>query len=404
MKRIDFGEVRGHASALHDLLRDHKDRRIQHHLRKLVLQLEMMEEAATTVPESARTLAAWLARLCDAEHGALVRRWPGEEDPADALRIEAHVALQKERLLAGAALQTEVERGVKHMAGMLGIPGARAIPVAERIAWFAEALLEHLRQDRETIRQLHRLAQATMESLRAVQQLLLGLDEESPELQQVSIMLARPVPEDPVAARAHLQRINDELQQAQRRMIERGRRMRSALDARVRDLSGLSDRLSAMERQARSDSLTGLPNRRALKEFLADQPPGRTMSLAMIDIDRLREINTAGGREQGDRALCAAAEAMAARLRAEDLLFRIGGDEFVALFPGIDADHALQAARGLLESVCARPSADGQPGVRISVGVAERRAGEKPLPWLKRADAALYVAKGRGGGCVELAP
>ncbi len=402
----DLTELKTHALALHDLMREHKDRKVQHHLRKLVFQLEMTEERHASVPEVARILAGWLARLCDAEHGALVRRYPGEEDECDAARIDAHVQSQREQQLAGAALHAEVERGVKHLAGMLGVSGAQTVPVAERISWFAGQLLEHLRQDREMGEQLHQLARATMESLRSVQSILLSMDDDSPELQHIAVMLEQPVPDDPVAARAHLQRISHDLQQVQRRMVERGKRAHRAIDERVQAFANVSEQLESARNRTRSDSLTGLPNRRALKAFLAEQHPNQTITLAMIDIDQLRDINAAVGDKGGDRCLCAIAETLDGRLRTDDMLFRIGGDEFVVVFPGIDGKGGIRAAHGLRESICNAPItiANRTVTLRLSLGVAERNGNEKLLSWLKRADAALYVAKGKGGNRVELAP
>ena len=401
----DLAQIKEHAAALHDLLRDHNNRKVQSHLRKLIYQLELMEQLPDQVPESARALAGWLARMCDAEHGTLVRRYPGDPDEGDAARIDHHVGERRAQLHAGMALQSEVERGVKHLAGMLGLSGVQAVPLRERISWFAAALLAHLREDREVGEHLHQLALTTMESLRSVQEVLLGMGEESPELRHVAMMLSQPIPDDPVEARDYLKQVSADLQRVQRKMVEEGKRMRRDINDRVRDFEDVSSRIASMQQQARSDGLTGLPNRRALKDFLAEQPRQATISLAMVDIDRLRQVNAASGEEVGDRCLCAVAELFSGRIRADDMLFRIGGDEFVVVFPGVAAKGAAQAAEGLRQSVCAKPLAlaGGKVALTVSLGVAERTAGERLHAWLKRADAALYVAKGRGGNRTEVA-
>ncbi|MDX8413895.1 MAG: GGDEF domain-containing protein [Mariprofundales bacterium] len=402
----DFAQLKEHASALHELLREHKDRKVQSHLRKLVYQLEMMAEAPDHVSESTRDLARWLAGLCDAEHGALVQRYAGAPNGGDAPRIGLHVKEQKIHLHDGIALYSEVERGVKHLAGMLGVSGVQAVPVADRIPWFANALLEHLREDREVGNQLHQLALTTMESLRSVQEVLVGIGDESPELRHVAMMLSHPIPADPQEARDYLKQVSTNLQQVQRKMVEDGRRMRHDIDDRMQDFETVSSQIASMQQQTRSDALTGLPNRRALKEFLAEQQSAKQISLAMVDIDQLQLINAAVGEAVGDRCLCEIAELFGSRIRAKDMLFRIGGDEFVVVFPGVGGNGAKQAALGMHSSVCQKPLAlaGKKVQVKVSFGVAARLDGERLHAWLKRADAALYVAKGKGGDGVELAP
>ncbi|MDQ6965258.1 MAG: GGDEF domain-containing protein [Mariprofundales bacterium] len=402
----DFAQLKEHALALHDLLRDHKDRKVQMHLRKLVYQLEMMEGGAAQLPESVRELVRWLTGLCDAEHGALVKRYAGDPDGGDAPRIARHVKEQKRHLHEGMVLYSEVERGVKHLAGMLGVSGVQSVAVPDRISWFANALLEHLREDREVGRQLHQLALTTMESLRSVQEVLLGMGDESPELRHVKVMLSNPIPDDPQEAHHYLMQVSANLQQVQRQMVDEGRRMRHDIGDRLHDFETVSSQIASMQQQTRSDTLTGLPNRRALKEFLAEQPLQDTVSLAMVDVDRLQQINESAGEAAGDRALCEIAELFSGRIRERDMLFRIGGDEFVVVFPGVNGAGAVQAALGLHGSVCQKPLAlaGRRVGIELSFGVAERLPDERLHAWLKRADAALYVVKGRGGNGVELAP
>jgi len=182
--------------------------------------------------------------------------------------------------------------------------------------------------------------------------------------------------------------------------------MRHDIDDRMQDFETVSSQIAAMQQQTRSDGLTGLPNRRALKAFLAEQQSAEQISLAMVDIDQLQQINAAVGESVGDRCLCEIAERFGSRIRAKDMLFRIGGDEFVVVFPGVGGKGAEQAALGMHSSVCQKPLAlaGKKVPVKVSFGVAARLEGERLHAWLKRADAALYVAKGKGGNSVELAP
>jgi len=403
----DFSSLKQHAFALYDLLQTSEDPEVKSHLRKLIYQLDMMDEASLIVPESARTLAAWLLRMCDVEHGLLVKRYPDDPNEMDGVSIDQHVKLQQEQLHAGMTLESNVLRGVKHLAGMLGVSGVNTVPVADQMAWFANVLLEHLRQDQDMGKQLHQLALATMDSLRAIQEMLAEIGEQSPELQHVAMMLSTPIPTDPVQARNYLQQVNDNLQHVQRKMIEGSKRMQHDIDDRVQDFEGVSNQLSATHKEVRSDTLTGLPNRRALIDFLDDHPALTTISLVILDIDQLQKVNDLTGEAGGDRCLCELADLLIGRVRAEDMVFRVGGDEFVVVFPGIGSEAAMKAVQGLHESVDHMPElylSGHKIKIRVSLGLAERAGNEALHAWIKRADAALYVAKGKGGHCLEASP
>jgi len=221
-------------------------------------------------------------------------------------------------------------------------------------------------------------------------------------LQHVAMMLSRPIPDDPVQARHYLKQISHDLQHIQHKMIEGGKRMRRDIDARVQAFEDVSNQLSAAQEQARSDALTGLPNRRSLIDFLTGQPQQTVVSLTIMDIDQLQQINDLAGEVGGNRCLCDIADLLIERVRVDDMVFRVGGDEFIVVFPGIGGDDATQAAQALHASIDQMAlSLSGQTiHVRSSFGLAERLADEPLHAWIKRADAALYVAKGRGGNCV----
>ncbi|MFC5141122.1 diguanylate cyclase domain-containing protein [Actinomycetospora rhizophila] len=153
---------------------------------------------------------------------------------------------------------------------------------------------------------------------------------------------------------------------------------------------------------ALADPLTGLPNRRALDRHL-DEVLERAVgspAVAMIDVDRFKQINDTASHARGDEVLRGVATALRSSLRAPDLVARYGGDEFVVVLPDTvvaDAAAALGRARA---AVAALPAAQGRP-VTLSVGVVAARAGEGPADVLARADAAMYAAKRAGGDAVR---
>jgi diguanylate cyclase (GGDEF)-like protein len=158
------------------------------------------------------------------------------------------------------------------------------------------------------------------------------------------------------------------------------------------------DRLNALARaheRASSDPLTGLGHHGPFGERLAAATPGRTALLA-IDIDQFKTINDTLGHAAGDKALVDLARALESTLRQGDSLYRIGGDEFVAVVEVPSAAEAVAVAERLA-------SAARLTGWTISVGVAVQRPEETAETTLSRADQALYSVKRQGRDGVLLA-
>jgi diguanylate cyclase (GGDEF)-like protein len=149
--------------------------------------------------------------------------------------------------------------------------------------------------------------------------------------------------------------------------------------------------LKQLHRQATSDPLTGLRHHGSFGERIAAATPGRTALLA-IDVDQFKSINDMYGHQVGDRVLVNLARALESALRHGDELYRIGGDEFVAVVDVLRPEEAVGIGRRLADAA-------REIGRTVSVGVAVRRFGESPELTLRRADAALYDVKrdGRDG-------
>ena len=143
-----------------------------------------------------------------------------------------------------------------------------------------------------------------------------------------------------------------------------------------------------------TDSLTGVPNRRAMDSRLPDAVQGRA-SVLLVDVDHFKAINDTHGHAAGDEALRKVAQAFKATLRDTDFLARTGGDEFMVLLPGAGKDARIVAER-------LRTAAE-TVGYTISVGLCVPSVGEviSGDEAAKRADAALYRAKAAGRNCVR---
>ena len=169
-----------------------------------------------------------------------------------------------------------------------------------------------------------------------------------------------------------------------------------------------SERLEAMLFE---DPLTGLSNRRFILTQLAGAVSGarrhdRPLTIAIVDIDHFKSVNDRFGHAAGDRVLAAVAGSLREHLRAEDQLGRLGGEEFLAVLPDVDAPAGAAAAEKLRDEV-ARVGVehDGRElNVTVSIGWAAWDGAEAPEELLRRADEALYDAKRGGRDRVRGAP
>jgi diguanylate cyclase (GGDEF)-like protein len=153
--------------------------------------------------------------------------------------------------------------------------------------------------------------------------------------------------------------------------------------------------LHKLHERAMSDPLTGLRHHGPFGERIATATPGRTALLA-IDVDQFKRVNDTYGHQAGDELLVGLARALEGALRHGDELYRIGGDEFVAVVDVPQPEEAVRIAQRLA-------TAARRTGRTISVGVAVQRDGEPAEHTLRRADAALYEVKRQGRDGVRLA-
>ncbi|MEH6459847.1 diguanylate cyclase [Chitinimonas sp. JJ19] len=176
------------------------------------------------------------------------------------------------------------------------------------------------------------------------------------------------------------------------------------------DVTSRHVRETRLSHEAGTDALTGLANRRRFFErgsetFELARRHRRPFSLLMIDIDHFKQVNDAHGHAVGDEVLVRLARLLEVTLRQGDLAVRLGGEEFVAVLPETNLEHAIEAAERIREAVENAPLTleDGTLiEFTVSVGAAQMQEDDKELQSLLiAADAALYRAKANGRNRVE---
>ena len=169
---------------------------------------------------------------------------------------------------------------------------------------------------------------------------------------------------------------------------------------------------AVLSEQARTDPLTGLPNRLKLTEDLEAlheraERYGQDYALAMCDVDNFKGYNDTYGHPAGDRVLQEVAAALAGSSRRADGVYRFGGEEFLLVLPNqtwAGAEAATQRARAAVEDLAIEHAGGPAGVVTVSAGVAAFTEGHRPDldTMLAEADRALYAAKAAGRNRVVL--
>ena len=170
-----------------------------------------------------------------------------------------------------------------------------------------------------------------------------------------------------------------------------------------RDLTASVVAEARIEELSHNDVLTGLPNRSALVDAVTAatteaRRDGHAYAFLLVDLDRFRQINDSLGHDVGDRVLQTVAHRIQACLRADDLLARLGGDQFAVLVRPADAGAAETTARRILNVVAQPCSVDGAPfTLTCSIGIALAPSqGNRIDDLVRHAEAAMRIVKSAG--------
>jgi diguanylate cyclase len=194
---------------------------------------------------------------------------------------------------------------------------------------------------------------------------------------------------------------------------EENQALESQLADTTDELGRLREHLEQVRRDAMTDALTNLSNRKAFDETLdrtcaQAHARGEPAVLAVVDIDHFKVFNDTWGHQTGDQVIRYVASVIGRVAEGARFAARYGGEEFAVIFPGEKSSVALAALEAAREEISSRilkrrSTNEDLGAITISTGIAEYRAGDTPAALLERADGALYASKRSGRNRTSLA-
>ena len=154
-----------------------------------------------------------------------------------------------------------------------------------------------------------------------------------------------------------------------------------------------------VEDRSKLDTMTGLYNHTHFMERIAEDTPSNDGSLIILDIDQFKDINTSFGYVQGDEALIQVVEAVRKAVRSQDVVGRIGGEEFAVFLQDASKDEAKVVAsriRKFVEKIEFAPEKGVKAPLTVSIGVAMKNEVDNVVGAMKLADLRMYKAKESG--------
>jgi len=375
-------------------------------MRRIVQHVEHLQRTPAIHPAQHQSILMLLSQLLDAEHGILLK---AHDDTGlseqDNQQLQAHVTERQKMLQTIQQDWPALQTFLTSIQDLLGQTPSSHDDLGVRIRELEKHLREHLHQDGQLRTELNQFINVLQGSIGSVLHMLDEVGEDAPELKQTQNILQQDLPDDPIQAKALLQQAREGLVQAGNKLTAASQTMRDNMQQQVSQMTDLSSRLEEAEHAARKDPLTGLANRRKFTEFLTSLPQDIDISFVMVDIDFFKKINDRYGHDAGDDILSDLANVLNDCTRKNDMVARLGGEEFCVVLPEAGLQQAGTLAANLCQAVSLHRFVSGSHhiDVTISLGVSQRKGSEGSELSIKRADKALYQSKKDGRNCVTLA-
>ncbi|PIO88707.1 MAG: hypothetical protein COS82_09490 [Zetaproteobacteria bacterium CG06_land_8_20_14_3_00_59_53] len=373
----------------------------QRKLRLLIMEAEKGGGDKPAGPDPlAGSIRDWLCGFLDDEHAVELAR--PDKRQRDDNAFARHVA-ERRKVLEQGLTAGESVAGIVRLCELLG-HDSEADNLTDGLRQLQHFLRHHLIMDEKLRVEVSVLGQFLADSLGHLEEMTSHLGDEDSELNQARSILSQPLAEDPKTAYEQLSKACEFLTSAGSKLDSAVQSVTEQMKSHVQEVDSLRSRLSESEREARSDPLTGLSNRRELEACFA-KLGDESATLLMLDLDHFKKINDTHGHDVGDEVLTETGLRLANTIRGDDIVARIGGEEFVTVLKGVGGAAAGKIAEQIRLAVSAKPiaTAAGELPVTASAGVATRQAGESIESCLKRADQALYAAKQHGRNRTNLA-
>jgi diguanylate cyclase len=206
-----------------------------------------------------------------------------------------------------------------------------------------------------------------------------------------------------------------------RKLVEGLRGATVAMETRTRELEGklqessteigdLKSKLDDIRKESLTDPLTGIANRKAFDNELAQamaqsRESGEPLCLVMWDIDKFKNFNDSWGHQTGDQVLRLVAHCLSENVKGRDTAARYGGEEFAVILRQTPLDSALVLANQIRNTVEGKKLVKKSTGdilgtITVSGGIAQLTADDTPTTFIQRADESLYAAKNAGRNCI----
>lgn len=334
-------------------------------------------------------------------HEILLRLLERIDVPA---RLAEKVVAIKELLAVGDEAQTE--KAIRAIADLIGEMRAQVHEEKSEIEAFLKLMGERLQEIDVTFQQNVLTQRESFEGGReldnAMKAQVQGIEDSVSQAQDL-VSLKEALHQRVEAIRSHMQ----EFRAAEESRITTAEQQVAQLTSRLQDAHKESDKLRQRIKKERDlamlDPLTGIPNRFAYNERLAQEVARwkrykNPLVLSVWDVDHFKRINDTYGHQAGDKVLTVIARLFQDKVRETDFAARFGGEEFVLLLPETNLEKANVVAEHIRQSVegCEFHYRGNPVPITISCGLSEFREGDTPEQVFARADAALYKAKENG--------